>query len=149
VLSRTPDVLDRIVAEHAPGQLKARPFEGKWTPNEIIGHLTDAEWAFGYRARQVLGDQGAVLSGFDQDGWVAAQKHNDRDPVELVEMFRQLRRWNLAAWARLVPADLDRVGHRASGESMSLGQLLVHFAGHDLHHLDQLTRYLDAVKTSA
>ncbi len=148
VLAETPDVLARIVREHTTEQLRTRPFHGKWTPNEIIGHLSDAEWAFGWRMRLVLGDQDPVITGFDQDGWVSAQRLNDRDPGQLVEMLGQLRRWNLAVWKQLTPADLERVGRSSKRGAVSLGLLLRTFAQHDLHHLDQIRRYLDAVRAS-
>ena len=40
VMSETADVLAGIVREHSAEQLRSKPFEGKWTPNEVIGHLT-------------------------------------------------------------------------------------------------------------
>ena len=148
VLSETPGVVARIVAEHTTAQLRTRPEDGKWTPNEILGHFTDAEWAFGWRSRQALGDEGVEFEGFDQDGWVTAQRLNEREPAELVEMFTQLRRWNLALWTRLRAADLERTAQSRRRGPVTLAQLLRLFAHHDLHHVDQIKRYLDAA-TSA
>ena len=54
VMSETADVLAGIVRDHSPEQLRKRPFEGKWTPNEVIGHLSDTEWVYGYRLRLVF-----------------------------------------------------------------------------------------------
>ena len=51
VLSETPARLADIVSHTHADVLKTRPFPGKWTPNEIIGHLSDAEWVFGMRLR--------------------------------------------------------------------------------------------------
>jgi hypothetical protein len=34
--------------------LRTRPFEGRWTPNESIVHLTDGEWVHGYHPRLIL-----------------------------------------------------------------------------------------------
>jgi uncharacterized damage-inducible protein DinB len=147
VLARTPGVLARIAGEHAPERLRARPFEGRWTPNEILGHFGDAEWAYGWRTRVVLGEAKPVFTGFDQDGWVAAQRLNDREPAELVEMFSQLRSWNLEVWRRLTPRDLARTAEGRKGR-VSLGELLITLARHDLHHLDQIARYLDALKVA-
>lgn len=148
VLSQTPYLLARIVKEHTAEQMRTRPFENKWTPNEIIGHLSDAEWAFGWRMRLVLGDQDPVVSAFDQDGWVSAQRLNDRDPGQLVEMLGQLRKWNVVVWKQLTPADLERVGRGSGQGAVSLGELLRTFAQHDLHHLDQIKRYLEAIRAS-
>ena len=49
VLAQTAPALGEIVRTHSAKVLRSRPFEGKWTPNEIIGHLVDGEWTYGYR----------------------------------------------------------------------------------------------------
>ena len=64
-MSATADVLGGIVDEHSAEQMRARPFEGKWTPNEIIGHLLDGEWVYGYRARLILGEDNPTILGMD------------------------------------------------------------------------------------
>ena len=56
VMSATADTLAGIVVRNTPAQLRTRPFEGKWTPNEVIGHLTDSEWTYGYRMRLILSE---------------------------------------------------------------------------------------------
>ena len=149
VLAETPRLLAAIVGRHTAAQLRTRPFAGKWTPTEIIGHLGDAEWAWGWRIRAVLGQERAVLTGYDQEAWVAAQAHNDRKPGELLEMFIALRHFNVDLW-RLVGAHrLDRVGLHAERGPETLAQMLRLHAGHDLLHLDQITRYLAAVAPGA
>jgi hypothetical protein len=146
VLAETPEVLRRLVAGVSPQVMRARPFAGKWTPNEILGHLLDAEWVFGYRLRAILCDDKPTIIGMDQEKWVARQQHNDREPAELVEAFTALRRQNVALWKRMTPSDLARSGqHNERGEE-SLATMLVLEAGHDLSHIDQIQRYLDAKK---
>ncbi len=146
ILSETPSGLARLVQAHPAGEWRARPFEGRWTPNEVLGHMSDAEWAFGWRTRSVLGDQEPAITRFDQDGWVAAQRLDEREPAELLEMFGQLRRWNLAVWTRLQPKDLERAGISSKRGRVSLRRLIRAFAEHDLHHLDQIRRYLETAK---
>ena len=146
VLGKTPDILARIVEENSPAVLQTRPFPGKWTPNEIIGHLSDSEWVYGYRVRLILCQDKPVILGMDQDLWVAGQKHNDRQPKDLLAMFRNLRFANLELWRRLTPKDFERVGrHNERGEE-SLGLMFRMEAGHDLSHIDQINRYLQAIR---
>ena len=82
----------------------------------------------------------------DQDLWVAGQRHNEREPSELVEMFRTMRQFSLALWKRMSPADLQRTGQHNERGPESLGVMLRLLAGHDLSHLDQITRYIQAVR---
>lgn len=149
VLSRTASALDDIARTHAAEELRRRPFADKWTPNEIIGHLVDGEWVYGYRLRLVLCEDAAAILGTHQDAWVLRQQHNERDPSELVEIFRALRQLNTAVWRQLSPADLSRVGRHNERGAESLAVMLRMQAGHDLSHLDQIDRYLGAIVDQA
>ncbi len=145
VLDETPRVLVRVIAQNPVELMRQRPLEGKWTPNEILGHLADSEWVFGYRLRAILTEDRPALPRFNQDTWVARSDHNDHDPADLRELFRTLRVFNLSLWRGLSPADLERSGiHDNRGEE-SLAMMLRMTAGHDLCHLAQLDRYLQAM----
>lgn len=146
ILSQTADTLTGIVKENPPQAMRARPFEGKWTPNEVIGHLVDAEWVYGYRMRQILCEDGPEILGMDQDLWVAGQKYNDREPADLVQMFRAMRGFNIALWKQMSPEDLERAGRHNERGPESLRMMLPMLAGHDLWHIDQINRYLAAVR---
>jgi len=146
VLSETAGILSRIVREHTVAQMRTRPFPGKWTPNEVIGHLCDSEIVYGYRIRLILCEENPTILGMDQDLWVAGQRHNEREPGDLVEMFRNLRSCNLAVWKMMGPRELQRTGDHNERGKESLGLMLRMNAGHDLSHIDQITRYLAAVK---
>jgi hypothetical protein len=145
VKAATADVLDEIVRSHTVEQIRSRPFEGKWTPNEVIGHLCDVEWVYGYRMRQILCEERPQMLGMDQDRWVSGQRYNDREPADLVRIFRAVRDANLCVWRQMTPADLDRVGLHNERGPESLGTMLRMLAGHDLSHIAQITRYLAAV----
>ena len=144
VLAETADVLSAIVGEHSVVQMRHRPFADKWTPNEIIGHLSDAEWVYGFRMRLILCEDRPKILGMDQDRWAAGQRHNERDPAELVEAFRASRDVNITLWKRMTPDDLQRDGLHDQRGPESLDTMLTLLAGHDLSHIDQIQRYLKA-----
>ena len=146
VLARTPSRLADIVGKHSTSVLRRRPFETKWTPNEIIGHLTDSEWVYGYRLRLILCEENPPVLGTRQDSWVSGLRHNEREPSELVEIFRTLRELNLAVWKQATLPDLQRTGQHNERGPESLGLMLRLLAGHDLSHLNQITRYIEAVR---
>jgi len=145
ILAQTASNLGDIVSRYSATLLRRRPFEGKWTPNEVIGHLTDSEWVYGYRLRLILSEDAPAILGTRQDLWVAALRHNEREPSELVEIFRTLRQFNLAVWRRTPPEGLERIGQHNERGPESLGVMLRLLAGHDLSHLAQITRYIAAV----
>jgi hypothetical protein len=145
VLSKTAGVLAGIVRENPKKKLQTRPFEGKWTPCEILGHLCDSEWVYGFRVRLILCQDNPTILGMDQDLWVAGQRYNEREPAELVEQFRHLRSYNLHTWRSMKPRDFERTGQHNERGPESLGLMLKMNAGHDLSHIDQITRYLKAI----
>jgi DinB superfamily len=144
VLGQTASTLDEILRENPATVLRTRPLEGKWTPNEVIGHLTDSEWVYGYRLRLILCEDNPPILGTNQDLWVACQRHNEREPSEFVEMFRTMRQFNLGMWKRMSPGDLRRTGLHNERGPESLGVMLRMMAGDDLSHLDQIGRYIQA-----
>ena len=100
---------------------------------------------YGYRARLILCEDNPAILGMDQDAWVAGQKYNEREPLELAEEFRALRAHNLRLWRSLGPAELARTGQHSERGPESLDLLRTLLAGHDLLHLDQLQRLLMAI----
>jgi hypothetical protein len=148
VLAQTASTLAEIVRTHPAAVLRTRTLAGKWTPNEIIGHLADGEWVYGYRLRLILCEDNPIIAGTKQDSWVAAQRHNEREPAELVEMFRTLRKFNLALWKSTSAANMQRTGQHNERGPESLAVMLPMLAGHDLSHLDQITRYISYGRAS-
>lgn len=148
-LSATPDHIDRFVREHDAAVMRSRPFSGKWTPIEIIGHLVDAEVIYLHRVRQIFCEDKPVIGSIDQDLWVSRQRHNERAPTQLAAEFRALRSMSLHLWGLMKPEDFQRVGRHSERGEESLGVMVRMHAGHDLSHIDQLTRYLAAAKGCA
>jgi hypothetical protein len=144
ILGETADILGRIVGTQPVEEMRRRPYEGKWTPNEILGHLVDAEWVYGFRMRLVLCEDSPTILGMDQERWVDGQQYNDREPSDLLLMFRSMRACNLPLWKQMSAADLERTGKHNERGPESLGVMLRMLAGHDLSHIDQIQRYLAA-----
>jgi hypothetical protein len=147
VLGQTASTLADIVARHPAEVLCRRGIQGKWTPSEIIGHLSDSEWVYGYRLRLILCEDEPAILGFRQDAWVASQRHNEREPSELVEIFRTLRLLNLSVWRRMSPEDWQRSGQHNERGTESLAVMVQLLAGHDLSHLRQIIRYIQELES--
>ena len=144
VLAETPELLEALVDGHPSEMFACQAVVGKWTPAEILGHLADGEWIFGFRMRVLFGEDQPALSPVDQDGWVRQQRHREREPRELTAAFRALRGLNLLFWQDVGSDRMDRAAvHPEAGVPYSLGLLLRLQAGHDLVHLQQLVETLD------
>ena len=139
VLAEMGESLEDIVAQHSIEELRQRRTDASWTGVEILAHLTDMEWIFGFRARTILCDDSPRLPEIDQNAWVSVQRPNDWPPKQVIEDFRALRGVNLQMWKRMTESDLERTGeHVGAGITISLSTLLRVQAGHDLRHLTQL-----------
>ncbi len=142
VLAETPDRLDVIVRTHALAELRARPRTGRWTPNEILGHLVEHEHVMAVRIRVSRFEDEPLLPGYDQERWVAGQGHDAIDPRVHVRRFRLLREANLEQWSQLRGEEWGRVGRHGGRGPETLELMRRLHAGHDLAHLDQIGRYL-------
>ena len=145
IMKETTEVLSSIAEGYPVDVLRRRPFPGKWTPIEILGHLVDAEWVYGYRLRTVLLDNRPQIVPMDQELWVTGQQYNQRDPKDLVKQFKVLRMMNIFIIKHLTPEQKQREGLHAERGPETIDTMLKMLAGHDLNHIAQLKKYLDAI----
>jgi hypothetical protein len=126
-----------------PKREEFRYAPGKWSVREVLGHVTDAERVFGFRAFCFSrGDENA-LPGFEQDDYVARAGFDRCSLKDLVQEFGQLREANLTVLRRLEDNAWRRMG-TASGKPVSVRALAYIMAGHVRHHLHVLsTRYAE------
>ena len=147
-LRRTGGTLGQVVGAHDVEVLRRRPFADKWTPCEIIGHLVDHEIATTCRIRTLRFDVIAWLSSYDQEAWTTTQRHNEQNPAEFIRRFDFLRGLNLEQYDSLTAEEWSREKPQSRGDDLiSFDSLVRRHANHDLHHLDQLMRYVAAANT--
>jgi hypothetical protein len=72
VIAETPVRLGLILDGLSTAEIEARPAPGKWCVREIVAHLADCEIVWGWRLRQALGEEHAVIQPFEQDAWAVA-----------------------------------------------------------------------------
>lgn len=136
----------RELAGAADALQRIRPEPSEWSVLECVAHLADSELVTAARLRWIAAEDEPDIVGYDQDLWVARLRQVDENPATLLGAFEALRQWNLEFWARLPVADRTRVGvHRERGPE-SIDLLFRLAAGHDLVHLDQVRRTLEAVR---
>jgi hypothetical protein len=125
-----------------PNQQLYRYAPGKWSVKEILGHITDTERIFAYRALRVARTDQTPLPSFDQDLYVRASEADRCDWGELLEEFKYVRRASALMFRHLPEAAWLRTG-TASNAPISVRALAYIIIGHAAHHLDILReRYL-------
>ena len=63
----------------------------KWSIKEVLGHISDSERIFAYRALRIARGDKTPLSGFEQDDYVREGSYARRKIAELLEEFLHLR----------------------------------------------------------
>jgi hypothetical protein len=118
---------------------------GKWTIKEVVGHLSDAERVFSYRAMRIgRGDQ-TPLPGFEQDDYVKNGNFSEQSLADLVAEFGLVRASTLAL---LRSFNAEAWGRRgiASNNPVTVRALAFIIAGHELHHREILKeQYFPAI----
>ncbi len=110
---------------------------GKWSVNEVLGHLADAERVFAYRLLRVARNDATPLPGFDENQWAEVAPHHFRPIAEVVAELLAVREATLPLVRTLNDAMLTRQVV-ANGRPVSGRALCWITAGHTQHHLDIL-----------
>ena len=148
VLRATLTEIERSTAGVSAEVLSRSPAPGEWSPWEVVAHLADNEMAWGVRVRMVITQDRPILVGYDQEAWTARFGGLEPDPHETLQRWELLRRANLRLYESLSPEEWQRIGlHQERGEQ-SVRDIVDLLAGHDVVHIDQLRRGLEAAGAS-
>lgn len=114
----------------------------KWSVKELIGHLSDGERVFSYRALRISRGDETPLPGFEENIYVANSNFAASGLADLVEEFSLLRAANVLLFKNLTDEAWRRTG-TASGATVSVRALAFIMVGHVRHHENILhERYL-------
>ena len=117
----------------------------KWTVKEVLGHVTDAERIFAYRALRIARGDQTPLEGFEQDDYVRGARFGERKLTDLVEEYADVRQASLALFSSLDEEAWLRRGV-ANNHPATVRALAFLTAGHELHHRNILNeRYFPAI----
>ncbi len=125
----TRAMLSRLSEEQ--GNFRYAP--DKWTIKQVLGHLTDTERVFAYRALRIARNDKTPIEGFEQDDYVRYGPFESCTLAGMVAEFiavreatvRLLRNLDGEAWMRRGVANKNEISVRA---------LAYIIAGHELHH---------------
>ncbi|MEA5140509.1 DinB family protein [Arcicella rigui] len=109
----------------------------KWTPQQILGHITDTERIFGYRALCIARGEKQALPGFDENEYMDASHFNEQSFESLLEQYRLVRESSIALFSSFSEEVASRIGN-ANGHAVSARALVWMIAGHERHHLNVL-----------
>ena len=122
---------------------------GEWAPIEILGHLVDSAANNHHRFVRAQFTDDLVFAGYEQDGWVSAQKYREESWIDLIQLWSSYN-LHLRHLASVIPDDvltksrakhnLDQIAFNAvsTSEPATLEYFIRDYVDHLRHHLRQI-----------
>jgi hypothetical protein len=107
---------------------------GKWSIRELVGHVTDAERVFTYRALSFARGAESPLPSFDEQRWAEVSNATNRLLEDLIDDDIAVPTATLALFRGFTPPDFARAG-TASDARVTVRALAYITAGHERHHV--------------
>jgi hypothetical protein len=136
----------RAVLESARPRLAAigereaaeRPAAGKWTRQEVLGHLIDSALNNHQRFLRAQLGESLAFPGYEQESWVRLQAYDERPWPELVALWAELNAHLVHVIGRILPETLERPCSIGGEAPVSLRYLAEDYVRHLRHHLLQI-----------
>jgi hypothetical protein len=142
VQRETPELLAQAIKGVSDDKLRRRPAPDKWSVNELLAHFAEAEMGAFWRYRQMIEHSGCPLPSYDQELWSTLGDYPSQEPEDSLQLFTLLRRANLGMFGRLTPEQWQRHGVHTERGEMTVRDLALQIAGHDVNHLQQVRAIL-------
>jgi len=105
----------------------------KWTVKEVLGHVSDTERIFAYRAMRIARADKTPIEGFEQDDYVRFAPFERFRLGDLIDEFQTVRRATILLLKQFDDEAWQRRGV-ASQNEVSVRAIAYMIAGHELHH---------------
>jgi hypothetical protein len=119
----------------------AHPRENKWSIQEIVFHITDAEIMGAARIRQTYAEPGSRFAVYEQDIWAKELKYQKRDSKSFYSsliLFDSLRLATSKIFRGAQQEDWQKTGLHPEWGDLTLRQLLEIYADHSERHIGQI-----------
>ena len=142
-MRNTPVILKAILKDVSADQARqARDGADGWSVVEVMGHLHDFETIFRERTRAMLAEASPRLQGYKQDDLVRERNHQAKDVHALYDEYLQMRRAFVQELAGLSEEQWMRVGIHPDAGEITVAELAMNTALHDVLHAEQMLRAL-------
>jgi DinB superfamily len=137
ILLKTSDTL-RLLLDDANPEAFSKRETGVWSPRQILIHMVDTEYAYGFRYRYIMAEKEPVVTPYDQNDWSNTFDYGDLDATQLIRAFTPIRRVNLELLQNVDPKLFDKQARHPEYGTITVGMMIPHIAAHDLKHLQQI-----------
>lgn len=143
VLGEGPRWLASRLDRHAGERWRLPPAAGRWSALEALCHLRDVERVIlAPRLERLLGEDRPAFDDIDITPWAVEKDYRSEDPRAAHQAWSETRLAVLARLAPLGPAEWRRLGYHSVRGPYSVGEMVRHWADHDLSHRRQIAEAL-------
>jgi hypothetical protein len=107
---------------------------GKWSIQQLVGHIADAERIFAYRLLRIARSDATPLPGWEENHYAQTGEFDDRTLSSLLDEWTIARESTIALVRGLPDAAWERSGV-ANNAPVTAAALLYIILGHVEHHL--------------
>lgn len=126
----------------AKGQETFAYAPGKWSLQQLLGHIIDTERIFSYRALAISRGEKQALPSFDENEYLLHAQYESQDFTHMLTQYRHVRQASISLIESFSTSQANQLGN-ANGQSVSVRALAWMIAGHEKHHIQVIKeRYL-------
>jgi hypothetical protein len=126
--------------QNKPIDWESKPAQGKWSNKEIIGHLCDSAMINLQRFVRCTYEENFKLV-YEQDEWVAAQRYQDMNIGDLLQLWRLL---NLQVGRVIAQYPASRLQVQCDNSKKNVSLHTVEYLAQD--YIDHLQHHLNQVR---
>jgi len=145
LLQQVPGRLEKL----SPDTVERKLAPSTWSPKEELGHLLDSAANNHQRIVRAQFEDKLVMSGYEQNRWVAAHTYQRRHWKELIEIWQAINRQLLAAAEAVPDSAWPHTLTVAGSEPMTLQFVFDDYVDHMLHHLEHIGIEVADIKSKA
>jgi len=113
----------------------AGPELGRWTIQQVVIHLADAEAALADRIRRVIAEDDPVLLAWDETKFAERLMYSEQSAEDAVALVSLTRRQLARVLRKLPEGAFERAGRHSERGRQTLAEILAMAVGHLNHHL--------------
>lgn len=108
---------------------------GKWSIQEVVIHLADAEAAFADRFRRMIAEDDPILYAWDENRFAERLHYDKQSAQDAVEMIRLTRLQTARILRAAGSSGLSRTGNHSERGPIRLDDGIAHANAHLDHHV--------------
>lgn len=144
ILASTPATLDALL-RNVPIDLRDRSDDGGWSTRYVLAHLLTVDKpAIRDRIHTMVGEDNPTIANVGADASLKASEYRELPLDQLLTRFAEERRLTIEQLRSLADADWRRPAEHGQVGSITVADVVHHFAAHDMLHVGQIAAMLGA-----